>query len=404
MDYAFAPGSQPELRDLQQMLRDRTDPSATPVLDTKLIDTPGVTTIREFLRQVDTTEPLPTEDLVFGGHGTNTGSISIDLDAKAPHDLTYQDLKEAFEDTTRRNPLIIPADMYTTSSGQRAPVSVLLKGCRIGQQPKYVDALKMLFGGKIPVVAPRHFEAVGPLPKFRGKKPVAGSFVGSIEYLMYSNELLSPTELTRAELVAKYKARGFTQFDGTTTFPDLWDKRWIPKKVGTGKRGLKKIFRVSLGRDLDMGLTETNTAGEFRHFAPPKTVPVPSPTTAQKSRTGFKAWLAARPEHQPGWGPTGFPVHEQRGPLNLDGSPTTFDQFFDSYTWTPPTDKTADPFIWTGVRHIYNVLLPVVQIPMKGTVADRLIYNWFPPRGAGKPTFVELHESDANLFYISPGS
>ena len=404
MDYAFAPGSKPVLRDLQQLLRDRTDPLATPVLDTKLIDTPGVTTIREFFRQVDTTEPLPTEDLILGGHGTNTGSISIDLDAKAPNDLTYQALKEAFDDTTRRNPLIIPADMYTTSSGQRAPVAVLLKGCRIGQQPKYVDALKVLFGGKIPVVAPRHFEGVGPLPKMRGKKPVAGVTVGSIEYLLYSNELVSPTELSRAELVAKYKARGFTQSDGTTAFPDLWDKNWIPTKVGKGKRGLKKTFRVDLGRDLDSGLTSINALAEFRHSATPWPIPITHPTGAEKTPAGFKASLAAQPKFQSGWGPTGFPAHEQLGPLNLDGSPTTFDQFFNSYTWTPPKDKSSDPFIWTGVRHVYNVLLPVVQLPMTGKATDRLIYNWFPPRASTNPRFIELHESDADLFYTSPGS
>jgi hypothetical protein len=402
VDYAFAPGSEPKLRNLQQLLRDRTDPSST--LDTTLIDTPSVTTIREFLRYVDTTEQLPTGDLILGGHGTNTGSISIDLDAKAPHDLTYQALKEAYDDTTRRNPLIIKADMYTTSSGQRAPVRVLLKGCRIGQQPKFVDGLTVLFGGKIPVIAPRHFEGIGPLPKMRGKRPVPGSSVGSIEYLLYSNELISPAELSRDALVKAYRAHGFTQSDGTTPFPDLWDKKWIPLDVSKGKRGLKKIFRVSLGRDLDMHLTTINALAEFRHSATPRPIPIDNPTPAVKTKAGFKAELASQPQFQSGWGPTGFPVHEQLGPLNLDGSPTTFDQFFDSYTWTPPKDKSSDPFIWTGIRHVYNVLLPVVKLPLTGAAADRLIYNWFPPRGGSKPSFVELDEGDTGLFYVSPGS
>jgi len=402
VDYAFAPGSQPELKDLQQLLRDRVDPSTT--LDTTLIDTPGLTTIREFLRYVDTTEKLPTDDLVLGGHGNNTGSISIDLDAKAPHDLSYQALKEAYDDTTRRNPLIIPQDMYTTASGQRAPVRVLLKGCRIGQQPKFVDALTVLFGGKIPVIAPRHFEGVGPLPKYRHKKPVPGSRVGSIEYLLYSNELVSPKELSRADLVKAYRTHGFTQSDGTTPFPDLWDKKWIPDKISRGKRGLKKNFRVSLGRDLDMGLTTINALAEFRHSATPWPIPITNPTPAEKTPDGFKASLASQPKFQDGWGPTGFPVHEQLGPLNLDGSPTTFDQFFDSYTWTAPKDKKSNPFIWTGVRHVYNVLLPVVELPLTGAATDRLIYNWFPPRGGPKPSFVELHESNADLFYVSQGS
>jgi hypothetical protein len=318
--------------------------------------------------------------------------------------MTYQSLKAAFDDTARRNRLVIPADMYTTTAGQRAPVRVLLKGCRIGQQPKFVDGLKVLFGGKIPVIAPRHFEGVGPLPKMRGKKPIPGSSVGSIEYLLYSNELVSPTELKRDDLVKAYKTHGFTQFDGTTAFPDLWDKKWIPTDVSVGKRGLRRHFKVSLGRDLDMGLTTINALAEFRHFAKPWPIPIDNPPPPAKTKAGFKAALASQAKFQSGWGPTGFPVHEQLGPLNLDGSPTTFDQFFESYTWTPPKDTSSDPFIWTGVRHVYNVLLPVVQLPLTGAVADRLIYNWFPPHGSAKPRFVELLDSNAGLFYVSPGA
>jgi len=399
VDYAFAPGSAQVLKDLQQLLRDRTD-GAT--LDTTLIDMPGVTTIREFLTHVDTTATLPTDDLVLGGHGTNTGSLSIDLDALAPNDLTYQALKEAFDDTTRRNRLTIPADIYTTPAGQRAPVRVLLKGCRIGQQPKFVDGLKVLFGGKVPVIAPRHFEGVGPIPKLR-KKKIVGQ-VGSIEYLLYSNELVSRKKLKRDDLVKAYRTHGFTQFDGTTAFPNLWDKKWIPTDVSVGKRALRKHFKVSLGRDLDMGLTTLTSLAEFRHRAKPWPIPISNPPPAAKTLVGFKAALASQPKFQPGWGPTGFPVHEQLGPLNLDGSPTTFDQFFNSYTWTPSKNKSADPFIWTGVRHVYNVLLPVVQLPMTGGIADRLIYNFFPPRGSGGTAFIELLESAAGLFYVSPGA
>jgi hypothetical protein len=399
VDFAFAPGTEPELKKLQQFLRDRTDGAS---LDTTLVDVPGITTIVEFLRHVDTTATLPTGDLLLGSHANNSGSMEMDLDAVAPHDLSYQVVKAASDDVARRNRLIIPADMYTTSAGARAPVRVLIKGCRAGQAPKFVDALKLLFGGKIPVVAPKHFEGAGPLPKLRKKKVVGP--LGSIEYLLYSNELISRKALDRDALVKAFRDKGFTQFDAAgTAIPNLWDKRWIPTKIGPGKRGLKRDVKVSLGRDLDKGFTTLTTLAEFRHSAVPYPVPITHPTAAEKTLAGFKASLAAQPKFQPGWGPTGFPVHEQLGPLHLDGSPTTFDEFFDSYKWTP-SDKTADPFTWTGVRHKYNVLLPVVTPPMTGKLADRLIYNYFPARGTVGTAFIELFESNAGLYYTSPGA
>jgi hypothetical protein len=403
VDYAFAPGTEDELRKLQQLLRDRTDPDPARHLDTTLIDTPAVTTIAEFIKHVDTTFPLPTDDLVLGAHATNSGAMTIDLDAIAPHQLDYQALKDAHDDVTRRNRLNIPPDMYTTSSGGRQPVRVLIKGCRVGQAPKFVDGLKQLFGGKIPIIAPKHFESASSIVKTRRRRIVGA--IGSVEYLLYSNELISRAALSRPALVKAFHDRGFTQFDAAATpIPDLWEKKWIPTDVSPGKRALRKPFVVSLGRDVGNGRTTLTSLAEFRHYAKPWPVPIDNPPASVKTLAGFKAALAARPEYQPGWGPTGFPKHEQLGPLNLDGSPTTFDQFFDSYTWTPPKKKSADPFTWVGVRHKYNVLLPVVQTPMTGTISDRLIYDFFPARGTGGTPFIELLESDAGLFYVSPGS
>jgi hypothetical protein len=47
----------------------------------------------------------------------------------------------------------------------------------------------------------------------------------------------------------------------------------------------------------------------------------------------------------------------------------------------------------------------VVTPPMTGKLADRLIYNYFPARGtAGGTAFIELFESNAGLYYTSPGA
>lgn len=394
---------------LQQLLRDRTD-TAPPPFDTKLIDVAGVTTVVDFIRHVDTTETLPATDIILGSHGNDTGWLEIDIDAVAPRAVSYKVLKEAWEDTARRNRFRIPADMYTKPDGSLVPVRVLVKGCRVGQAPKFVDGLKMLFGGKLPVIAPRHFYAVRPLTKTHHKnKKDPGTTIplGQLEHLMYSNELVSKTALSRPALLAAYRGKGFQQFDATSAnpspIPDRWDK-WLPgpKDIGKATVPIKK-YMVSLGRKID-ALETVSAMAEYRHrrFAFP--VPISNPPASVKTLAGLKAALSQRPEYQANWGPTGFPLHEQLGPANLDGSPTTFDQFFDSFTWTPPDKKhqNDDPFVWTGVRHEYNVLIPVVEPPLTGKATDKLIYNYFPPRSTGGTTIIELLESKAGLFYVSP--
>ncbi len=396
MDFAFAPGTESRLKMLQQLLRDRTD--GTAALDTTLIETSGVTTVTDFIRHVDTTQTLPVSDLVLGSHGNDTGWLEIDIDAIAPRAVSYAVLKAAWDDVTRRNRLRIPPDMYTTAQGQRAPVRVIIKGCRVGQAPKFVDGLKMLFGGKIPVIAPKHFYAVRPIFKTRRKKIVAN--LGSFEHLVYSNEIVSPTAMKRADLLAAYRAKGFQQFNATSTtpspIPDLWDT-WLPKaakNLGVGKRPIE--FTVSLGRTIEKFKTLSGMA-EFRHSTPKINVKIDNPPASVKTKAGFKTALAARDDYQANWGPTGFPVYEQYGH-------TTFDAFFDSFTWTAPKKLSSDPFIWVGTRHEYNVLLPVVKPPMTGKATDQLIYNYFPPRSGSGTAFIELLESEAGLFYVSPGA
>jgi hypothetical protein len=397
VDYAFAPGQESRLKMLQQLLRDRADPPSK--LDTKLIETAGVTTVTDFLRQVDTTESLPTGDLILGSHGNDTGWLEIDIDALAPRAVDYAVVKAIWDDVARRNRLRIPPDMYTNAQNQREPVRVLIKGCRVGQAPKFVDGLAMVFGGKIPVIAPKHFYAVRPIFKTRKKKIIAQ--LGSFEHLVYSNEIVSPTAMKRAALLAAFRARGFQQYDATSTtpspIPDLWDT-WLPtaENLGPGKRPID--YTVSLGRKIEK-FTTLGGMAEFRHLTPRFNVPIKNPPAAVKTKAGFKAALAARPDFQPGWGPTGFPVYEQWGHK-------TFDAFFDSLTWTPPPPKkfNSNPYIWVGTRHEYNVLLPVVKPPMTGKPADRLIYNYFPPRAGSGTAFIELLESEAGLFYLSPGA
>jgi hypothetical protein len=412
VDYAFAPGTEPRLQMLQQLLRDRTD-TGPPPFDTKLIEVPGVTTIAEFIHEVDISEPLPVSNLILGSHGNDTGWLEIDLDAKAPkREVTYQILKDAYEDTARLHSLNIPSDMYTKADGTPMPVRVLIKGCRVGQQPKFVDALKKLFGGKLPVIAPRHFYAVRPITKthHKNKRDKKGTTIplGQLEHLMYSNELVSKTELKRPALLAAYRAKGFQQYDATSAspnpIPDKW-ATWLPSEDKLGKKKLPIPYTISLGRKIEELETVSGMA-EYRHRPFKLTYSLTNPPTVVKILSGFKGWLSQRPEHQPDWGPTHFPVHEQLGPANVDGSPTTFDQFFDSFTWTRPDKKheNADPFVWTGVRHEYNVLIPVVEPPLTGKSTDQLVYNYFPPRGSGGATITELLVGVAGLFYTSPGS
>ena len=385
MDYGFSPGGDAVDLQFRQLFADRVMAGAGG-FDTTVIR--GPTHIAGFLDELATTSSVtkPVGDLLIASHANDGGWLEIGLDGSKAINVRYADLLDVLADVGRRARLRIPATLLATPPTTR----VLIRGCRIGEAPKFVDKLKEVLGNQAKVIAPRHFTAVQTRDR-RNKRGVVTAIIGTFEYLAYGFKIVSKTALERPALLTAFRDRNpkFTEYTGGTAkvADDLWDQ-WLPDKVGKGKQRIP--FEVQLGQTVD-GLPTLPAVAEFRHETPPFGQQFTNSTAAQRTKAGLKAFLAARPDFQSTYG---FPTYERYGFAD-------FDKFFEGFEWTPSKKASANPFVWNGTRHVYTIIIPVCTPPLKAT-GNALIYNYFPVRTSSTAPIKMLDETDGRLFYTTP--
>lgn len=395
MDYAFAPGGDKYDEALRTLLRDRKVKGSFET--TVLHDPARLKHVAAFFHELDVTVTTkPIGDLLLGSHANDRGWLDIDLDDAADLHVNFQLLKVILNDPVRLAKLRIPPALYQTAQGANAPIKLHLKGCQIGSAQKLVDALKQVFGGVVPVTAPRHFYIAHP---WREEKTPDSP--GTFEYLDYRTfSVLSKGELSPSQVAADLRSRNpKLQFiDGTNVPDDLWAKV-IPEKPTSNRHEL--TFSTQLGRKIRNRKTWPAT-GQYRWDEIPTFFTKVNPAPGDDTLARLKAAVKASPQFQAGWG---FPIHEQYGH-------NTPEKYVDAFNWTPTKEvKNGQPVLtWHGSRYEYALLIPITLPPPsivgKGKKArvkfGKLIYNFYPRPASGLNAVNELHETDPLLFYTTP--
>jgi hypothetical protein len=389
MDHAWIPGGDPPSLMAKQLCSDRV--LAAISLDTHVVTSSAVKLLTDLYPELEFTSTVakPIGDLLLISHGNDTGWMSLDLDSAAGTTTTYAELKTILDPANvhRKTALRIPPTLYTPTGGTPGPTRVLLGGCRVGKAPKFVDALKDVLGGVVPIVAPRHFHMYSPLIR-RQKTPRKNIFMGTYEFLCYAFEATSLTPLDQDGLLkAMHDNPKNLTIDGNAIPPATW-KTWLGKNFHAARGTFDMPVKVPLGRKI--ATQTTLSPGQLRHVPGTYTVRLKNPTADQRTLAGLKTTLSQYPAMQPAWG---FPEYEQYGH-------DTFDQFFKSFTWTASGPKT-NPVVWIGSREDYLMLVPVTS--MLPADKGKLFYNFFPPRGSTTlSAFKELDETDSRLYYRTP--
>jgi hypothetical protein len=389
MDHAWIPGGDPPSLMAKQLCSDRV--LAATSLDTHVVTNPTVKLLTDLYPELEFTGTVvkPIGDLLLISHGNDSGWMSLDLDSAAGETTNYAELKTILDPANvhRKTALRIPPTLYTPTGGTPGPTRVLLGGCRVGKAPKFVDTLKDVLGGVVPIVAPRHFHMYSTLIR-RQKTPRRNIFMGTYELLCYAFEATSLTPLDQDGLLkAMHDNPKNLTIDGNAIAPATW-KAWLGKHFHGGRGTFDMPVTVPLGRKI--ASQTALSPGQLRHRQGTYTARLKNPTAAQRTEAGLKTTLSQYPAMQPAWG---FPEYEQYGH-------DTFEQFFKSFTWTPSGPKT-NPVVWVGSREDYLMLVPVTS--MLPADKGKLFYNFFPPRsGSTLSAFKELDETDSRLFYRTP--
>ena len=180
-----------------------------------------VTNIEKYLKHLKSLPAArkPVGKIQIVCHASIDGYLGFDLDIEAKG--TPQ-----FHDTTVAELIIAQASGSVVADATIVgpDTEFRIRGCEIGNNPKFLQLLKDTMGGSIPITAPKHFDSFVPLEN-------GTRLAGVFEWFNYVFIIRRPTRFAdRAAALTEYQAQtaNFKLLDGVTTVPVAdWDA-WLP--------------------------------------------------------------------------------------------------------------------------------------------------------------------------------
>ena len=404
VDYAFAPGGTPYDRLSRVLLRRMPN---TTLIDASALAQPAAGPasfdVAAFINHLQATAAIakPVGNLLIATHGNASGFMTIDLDRVSLDETnndatttTYEVLVQAIASGSAT----IHTVLHANPPNPAVAFDIHIRGCRIGQQPRFVQKLKQAFVRARSVTAPKHFHIVGGVGSRRKRLTRYGSF----ECLFYSfslSRIARPPGVPSdpaihnfrdpPEAVAQFNGAGFTFIDGTAVPRGRWQS-WIPRK---NLRPRSPGRPVRLGQNVGRNFRRFRLDHTFRVRTQPFTVTVPgiaaNPGTDPQREAILRNYITAHPAFQANHA---FPFYERHGFA-------TANAFLDGHRWGCVWDQDASTLICVGRRRVYTVIVPVLDpATNQNPIRQHLFFNLFPAAGSGLVRVTRLNVGDPRLF------
>ncbi len=357
-----------------------------------------VTNIEKYLKHLAglPAAKKPVAKIQIVCHASVDGYLGFDLDTEAPK--TPQ-----FRDTTVSELVIAQASgsVVADPSIVGPDTEFRIRGCEIGNNPKFLQVLKDTMGGSIPVTAPKHFDSFVPL---ENKSRLAGVF----EWMNYVFMIRRPTRFAdRAAALADYQAQtaNFTFIDGVTTVPPAdWDA-WLPLDTAAiwGYKGFDLVVTerplggAPLGQTV-VGLSTLPVAALFTFWERRvvnklpdlKASDVATPANPRfADEAEMRAFAKVKLPDQPRF-TAAFPL-----PLYESFGFATLDLMIDGLSW-----KVEETNAKTGARRLVGTQFEYAVGPAILDAAGNVFFNFEkgPNAPAGTVSITNILETDARFF------
>ena len=360
---------------------------------TTLLSNTSVDSLTSFIRALKKDDRLthPIRHLVIASHASRTGRLALHLTTgSALKEITFEDLEAAVISKALGIDPQLLEPRPKNASGKVIATQLHIKGCNIGNPiaMPFLQLLKKALGGKVGLTAPKFFHSLKMVDsiKKRGRTVISRKRVEIWEFFSYEFTLFRTSKLSnKADAVAAFKAAPtLKRIDGSKIPQTDWE-RWTPRTLP----GENKVAIISVPVTTTLSSKANDADGQFRYrktFFLGKewhTSPLASdPGTDAKRKEEIKKKLHLIDNRFSGAHP--FPIYARTGFKSID-------DYFDSYDWKfKPFDRTKKELSFSGTRHEYTVLAPIVD-----PSTNELFMNLFPV--SGSPT-IQLTESDARFF------
>lgn len=364
---------------------------------TVVLSNTSVSALASFIKALGKDDRVrhPIRHLVIASHASRSGLLALNLHgASAAKVITYEDLETAASGTYLKIDPQLLEPRPKDASGNAIPAQVHIKGCNIGNPIAlpFLQLLKKALGGQFGLTAPKFFHSLKAVSHTirRGRTVVSSTLVEiweffSYEFVLYRTSPFGSKTDAVTEFEAAFKANPNAQRIDSVPVPKSDWERWIPSTMP----GENKVGTVNVPVTSTLSSKSNDVVGEFRHR---KTfffgkewhkIPLSSdPGTDAQRKQEVKNLVIPTDKR---FAHPLFPLHARTGFKSID-------EYIDSFGWRFKFDPAKKEFSFSGTRHEYTVLAPIVD-----PINNQLYMNLFPV--SGTPT-INITESD-NRFFTS---
>ncbi len=333
----------------------------------------------EILKAVSTGKEIvtPVNDILIVSHARGEGMLFFKLNAQDPDKVIYLDELCPFAHSTTR------AKVTKREVEDHANTNIHIRGCNIGNEVKYLQLIKKIFGTKVTVTAPKHIDFFGYFVDPNNSIDI------KYEYMMYCfNVYQTKRAANENALVKLFDNKSFSDIHGTGITTTQW-KSWIPSSIHAASRKTQYTCNNPINASMKPYIQR-----EYRYrykviFTFKISVPkgVNYPTAKKDQLAALKQSLQNHPEMQTNW-----PSKQCQFPKYMRHGYQSVNDLVDNLYWTFSWKSSKRLLICTGKRHEYQVRIPITD------ANNNLLINAIPSTGNRQYTHNNIIETDTRFF------
>ncbi len=302
-------------------------------------------------------------DVIIVSHANAGGFLFFKLRNNSPvPQISYYDLDDYIKSSSRPQ---------MTNRLIRNDGHVLIRGCNIGKEPRFLQLIKKLFGGHVTVTGPKHLDRFAFFSH--------GSTIYRYENMLYNFEIYNKTAFVNKNQVVQ------AYIHHTPLFADIFGNaitsaqytEWVPANISQPET--KTLHKCSIPIDpaetIDRLFKHHNDNQLFRYSVSLGSNPADKKDTLKQALSNDDKMKSSNP----------FPQYEQFGYKSLD-------DFVDNLNWSFHWDNSAKELNCRGGRHRYQLRIPITD------QSNNLFVNSFLNSGNKQYVHHQILETDSHFF------
>jgi hypothetical protein len=334
---------------------------------TAIKSTPGLDSLDAVLVIINSGAQIttPINDIIIVSHANAGGFLFFKLrNDSASEQISYNDLDDYINSSSRTQ---------MTSRLIRDNGNILIRGCNIGKEPRFLNLVKKLFAGKAKVTAPKHLDRFAFFQ--------SGNNFFRYESMLYNFEIYNKTAFSNKNQVVQAYSKhtpSFTDIFGKS-ITDAQYKEWIPADISSAETETNHKCNIPIDpkETINRIFKHHNDAHLFGYSVSLESNP-PENNRINKLKEALKNDDKMKSTHP-------FPQYEQFGYTSLD-------EFVDNLNWSFRWDNSSSELICRGGRHRYQLRIPITD------ANNNLFVNSFQNSGNKQFVHHQILETDLRFF------